>query len=158
MNKIIGTLLIAGGTALLSFQAAAETIYQSVGPAGEVTFSDQKPADAVEVKELRVAPEPAPEATHASRQRTQRMIEEAEKSQQQRDAAKEQKQAELEAARQRVKTAEANLKEAEEVREGDRLGTAGGGSRLTPAYFDRVEAAKAELEAARKALKDARSR
>ena len=53
--------------------------------------------------------------------------------------------------------AEARLKEAEEIREGDRLGIARGGSRLTPEYFTRVEAARTELEAARKALKAARS-
>jgi hypothetical protein len=38
------------------------------------------------------------------------------------------------------------------VREGDRIGTAGGGSRLKPEYHERVREAEAEVEKARKQL------
>jgi hypothetical protein len=151
-------MLMASVISLLPPQAMAEGAYQSVGASGEVIFSDSKPADAVEVKALKLPPNPAPEAVDESRQRVQRMIERANHSQKQREAEKARKKSELEAAQQQLKEAETRLKETEEIREGDRLGTAGGGSRLTPGYFERVEAARTELEAAKKALKAARNR
>ena len=157
MKQSTRVFLIAGAAGLLSFPASAEKIYESVGPGGETTFSDRKPADAVEVREMKVAPEPAAEAVEESHRRTQQMIDEATRTEQQRNARKVQQQTELAAAQQRVKEAEARLKEAETVREGDHIGNAGGGSRLRPEYFARVEAAKAELEAAKKALKAARN-
>jgi len=157
MKRSTRVILIAGVAGLLSYPASAEKIYESVGPGGEVTFSDRKPADAVEVKEMKVAPEPTPEAVEESHRRTQRMIDESARTEQQRNARKVRQQKELQAAKQRVKEAEARLREAETVREGDHIGNAGGGSRLRPEYFDRVEAARAELEAAKKALKAARN-
>ena len=157
MKKSIRIFLIAGSTCLLSFQASAEKIYGSVDSNGEVTFSDRKPAEAVEVRGMNVAPEPKPEAVEESRRRTQQMIDEAARTEQQRNARQAQQQTELQAAQQRVKEAEARLREAETVREGDHIGNAGGGSRLRPEYFARVEAARAELEAAKKALKAARN-
>ena len=53
------------------------------------------------------------------------------------------------AARQEVEGAEKRLEEATQVREGDRIGTAGGGSRLTPEYQERVRDAEVEVDRAK---------
>lgn len=158
MKTTTQLLLLLGAAWLCASQAIAEEVFQSVTKEGEVIYSDRPATDAVEVKTLKTAPEPTAAEVEESRKRAERMAEEAGKAGQQREAAAAGKQAEIEAARQRVKQAEARLREAEVVREGDRIGKAGGGSRLSPGYLARVEAAKAELEAAKKALKLLRSR
>ena len=57
------------------------------------------------------------------------------------------------AARKAVQDAEKDLEEARQVREGDRKGTASGGSRLTPEYLERVREAEAEVDRARQQAK-----
>ena len=152
------TLLLLVTSALCATQALAEKVYETVTKEGEVIYSDRVPENAIQVKKMEAPPQPTAAEAEESRKRAEQMAEEADKMRQQREASMGGKQSEVEAARQRVKQAEAQLKEAEVVREGDRVGLAGGGSRLRPEYHARVEAAKAELEAARKALKAARSR
>jgi hypothetical protein len=49
-----------------------------------------------------------------------------------------------------AEAAEKRLEEATQVREGDRMGTAAGGSRLKPEYHERVRDAEAEVERAKK--------
>jgi hypothetical protein len=146
------------GLGLLSPAAGAEKVYGSVDEKGNITLSDTVPAEAVEVERIEVAPAPKSDAeVEASQRRAEEMVKAAEESQQQRDAAKAERKATLEEAQQRVKAAEANLSEAKEVREGDRQGMAGGGSRLTPEYHMRVQAAEVELKTAQEALKAAKS-
>lgn len=135
---------------------AADKIYQSVDEQGNPTFSDSVPADAVEAEAIEVSPAPMvdPEA-EASKRRAQEAIEAADEGQRQRDLAKQEKRAAIEAAQQRVQAAEANLAAAKVVGEGDRQGLAGGGSRLTPEYHRRVDAAAQELAQAQQALQQA---
>ncbi|MEJ2577237.1 MAG: DUF4124 domain-containing protein [Gammaproteobacteria bacterium] len=136
----------------------ADTVYGSVDEQGRVTFSDRVPAGAVEVERVEVEPTRQPEGeVDASRRRAEQAITAAGESQQQRDAARAERQAALNSAEQRVRDAEANLADARVVGEGDRLGTASGGSRLTPAYHARVQAAEQALEQARMDLQTARS-
>ena len=52
--------------------------------------------------------------------------------------------------------AERRLDEARQIGPGDRKGTAGGGSRLSEAYRQRVEEAEAAVEAARQRMKQSR--
>ena len=134
----------------------ADKIYQSVDEHGNPTFSDSVPANAVEAEAIEVSPAPMvdPEA-EASKRRAQEAINAADEGQKQRDLAKQEKRVAIEAAQQRVRAAEANLAAAKVVREGDRQGLAGGGSRLTPEYHRRVDAAAQELAQAQQALQQA---
>lgn len=129
---------------------AAEQVYESVDDRGNVTFSDSVPADAVVAEPITVTPAPAPNADLEPRlSRDNAAARSAEGSQNQRQRAMEQQRA---AAQQRVEAAEANLAEARQIGEGDRQGKVGGGSRLTPAYLQRVQDAEQELQQAQKAL------
>jgi len=60
------------------------------------------------------------------------------------------------AARQNILDAEKQLEEAGRIRDGDRKGTAGGGSRLTQEYQERVRGAEADVDRARQQLKQTR--
>ena len=57
--------------ALLAVTAAAEQIYKSVDAEGNVTFSSEPPADAVNVDEVKVQPGPSDAARQAARERVQ---------------------------------------------------------------------------------------
>jgi hypothetical protein len=146
--------------ALVLFEppANAEQIYQAVDEEGRVIYTDRKPADATQVETVTVTPATRPDSEiEESRERADRLVEEAALRQAERDAERAAREADIAAAQQRVQAAESALNAAREVGEGDRRGTAGGGSRLTPEYHARVEAAEAELAAAREALRAARS-
>jgi multidrug efflux pump subunit AcrA (membrane-fusion protein) len=148
---IIGCCLL--GLAVPATSTAAEKIYESVDEQGNRTFSDSVPADAVAVEAIVVPAAPEPDAeVEASKQRAEDAVRAADESQKQRDLAKQQQRAATEAAQQRVQAAEANLADAKIVREGDRQGIAGGGSRLTPEYQRRVQAAEQQLQQAQEAL------
>ena len=133
--------------------SAADKIYESVDEHGNRTFSDSVPADAVAAETIVVPVAAEPDAeVEASKQRAEDAIKAADESQKQRDLARQQQRAATEAARQRVAAAEAKLADAKIVREGDRQGIAGGGSRLTPEYQRRIQAAELELQQAKEAL------
>jgi flagellar biosynthesis/type III secretory pathway protein FliH len=149
---VIGSCLL--GLTIPVTSTAADKIYESVDAQGNRTFSDSVPTGAVATEAIVVPPAAEPDAeVEASRQRAEEAIRAADESQRQRDLARQQQRAANEAAQQRVRAAEANLAEAKAVREGDRQGLAGGGSRLTPEYHSRVKAAEQELQQAQEALK-----
>ncbi|HSO07686.1 MAG TPA: DUF4124 domain-containing protein [Pelomicrobium sp.] len=149
---IAAALLLAGGAAL------AQTVYRSTMPDGRVIFGDAPAPGATRVEEVRVQPAPtvAPPATREQVQRAQENA--AERTEQRRDA-----QQRLEEARNELSRAEAALANGTEPLPGERLGTAGGGSRLSDDYWARqqrlkdavaeakqkIEAAQAELNALR---------
>ena len=58
---------------LLTTPAFSETIYKSVDKGGEVTFSDEPPANAVNVEKLNVQPAPTESQQHESMERAKRM-------------------------------------------------------------------------------------
>jgi len=142
----------------LTVGASAQSVYRSVDENGRVIFSDSPTPGAVSTRPIEVQPQSRPEAEiEESRRRAEQAIRAADESQQRRDAAKAGREAAIGAAEQRVREAEAALAEAREVGEGDRRGTAGGGSRLTPEYEARVRAAEAQLGQARRELDAART-
>jgi hypothetical protein len=155
------TFLRCGGVVLLTsltVSAGAQSVYRSVDENGRVIFSDSPTPGATSTREIEVQPHSRPEAeAEESRRRAEQAIRAADESQQRRDAAKAEREAAVGAAEQRVREAEAALAEAREVGEGDRRGTAGGGSRLTPEYEARVRAAEAERDRARRELDAART-
>ena len=151
---IIGCFFL--GLAVPAPSTAADKIYESVDEQGNRTFSDSVPTDAVAAEAIEVPAAAEPDAeVEDSKQRAEDAIRAADENQKQRDLARQQQGAATEAAQQRVLAAEAKLADAKIVREGDRRGIAGGGSRLTPEYQRRVQAAEQELRQAQEALKRA---
>jgi len=134
--------------ATAAFQAAAETAYRSVDEHGNVTFSDTPVSGAGQAEKIRIeAPAPSAESQQETRQREAELQDAASQA----GASGGQSQANKQkAVQQNVQDAEKRLEDASQVREGDRIGTAGGGSRLTPEYQERVREAEEEVDKARK--------
>ena len=140
--------LLAAITVLAVCQASAENVYRSVDEQGNVTFSDRPVQGAQQQEQIRIqTTSPTPEQQQQTRQRETALQKAAEKGA---GSSAAQRASEQKAARQAVEDAEKRLEEAARVREGDRIGTAGGGSRLKPHYHERVRAAEDALEQARK--------
>ena len=134
--------------ATAAFQAAADTAYRSVDEQGNVTFSDTPVSGATQEEKIRIeAPAPSAKDLQESRQREAELLKAASQVDTSGAARKAEQQ---KTAQETARDAEKNLEEASRIREGDRLGTAGGGSRLTPEYQERVQEAEAELDRARK--------
>jgi hypothetical protein len=141
--------LLATVTVLAVCQVSAETAYRSVDEQGNVTFSDRPVDGALQQEQIRIeTTAPTVEQQRQTRQREAALEQAAGETGGTPRAA--QRASEQKAARQAVEEAEKRLEEAARVREGDRIGTAGGGSRLKPGYHERVRAAEDTLEQARK--------
>lgn len=157
MSRARILLCWALGLGVVCRGAVGETVFGSADEKGNMTFSDRVPADAVEVERIELAPALKPETeAEANRRRAQTLIDAAEAGQRRRDAAKAERGSAIDEAERHLRTAEAGLREAREIREGDRQAIAGGGTRLTPAYHERVRAAEERLEQAQQALDAAR--
>ena len=137
--------------ALAAFQVSAETAYRSVDEQGNVIYSDKPVAGTVQEEQIRIdAPAPSAGQKQDAKQREadlQRAAGQAGSSPAPDRASQKP------SSRQAVRDAEKRLEEAVQVREGDRLGTAGGGSRLTPEYQERVRRAEEEVDRAREQAK-----
>ena len=136
-HRIIPVLLLAAFT----LPAAADAI-RSVDKDGNVTFSDKPAPGSVEAKKISIdAPPPPPQERMTESQReAQAIIDKANRSQPPRDAASQSES--MQNTRQDLESARKQLDEAKIVREGDRQGKAGGGTRLTPEYQERVRKAE----------------
>jgi hypothetical protein len=69
----LGRTIAILAASLLTTPAFAETVYKSVDKGGEVTFSDEPPANAVNVEKLNVQPAPTESQQHESMERAKRM-------------------------------------------------------------------------------------
>jgi hypothetical protein len=69
MNRFTHTVLAGCMLALLAGTAAAEQIYKSVDAEGNVTFSNEPPAGAVNVDQVKLQPGPSDAAQQAARER-----------------------------------------------------------------------------------------
>ena len=140
MHKFIPALLLAA----ISLPVAADAI-RSVDSEGTVTFSDTPLPGTTEATRVDInAPAPSADSMTESQREAQETIDKASQIQPDKQPSgqdKAQAQKDLDAAR-------SQLEDAKQVREGDRQGTAGGGSRLTPAYTERVEAAEKQVQEA----------
>jgi uncharacterized protein with WD repeat len=101
-------LAAAALTSLALAAGAGETLYKSVDAAGNVTYSDEPPADAVQVQDVQVEPGPTPEAEQEAAVRSKQMTREADaaydalmEQRRQQAEAREKARQEAEAARQR---------------------------------------------------------
>jgi hypothetical protein len=135
---------------LVSCLASAQTLYKSTMPDGKVIYGDKPVPGAVKVE--------APNVTPASKgiapptaQETQ-ALKRLEADRARRDSTE----SSVRAAEKALSDAEAALAAGKEPREGERVGTAKGGSRLSEAYFERQKVLEAVVEQARRNLEVAR--
>ena len=150
---MVRSLVVTGGilaAALLLQPAMAQTLYKSILPDGRIVYGDKPAPDAVKVEETR--PDVSKGGIGGVTQREQEALKEMEKARVKREGGEDK----LRAAEQALRNAEAARAAGKEPLPGERIGTAGGASRLNEAYDDRqrkleeaVEKARRELEAAR---------
>ncbi len=145
--------LIAVFLVVTPIQATAEA-ERSVDAQGNVTFSDKPVAGSVTSERISIdAPTPSPARINKSQQESQTIIDKANRNQQQRDAAGKREAQKSMTSKQRVQNARNQLEKSKVVGEGDRQGKAGGGTRLTAEYQERVKAAEKNLKQAEDAAR-----
>ena len=144
-----------GALLCLTGAAWAQQVYKSIDDKGKVIFSDKPPANAESVTPVTIKPGPSEDSVREAVER-QRVISQAAGKMGSGAAADQQGQApSVHDATEALAEAERQLDEASQVGPGDRKGRAGGGSRLSEQYRQRVEAAEAAVEAARQRLQQA---
>jgi hypothetical protein len=151
---------------LVAIPAAAQTAYKSTMPDGRVIYGDAPIPGARKVEQISVAaPRVGDGGTGAAPAGGQDRgsAREGDQARARQDDAVRARTAEREQARQRVREAEEALRVAEEAKRngeeplaGERLGVAGGGSRLSEEYFQRQQQLEQDVVKARQALEQAR--
>ncbi len=137
-------------TLLLPVPSWAQTIYRSTMPDGRVIFGDKPVVGAERVEPIDTSSQPTNVVPSSTRNQDAAQQRELRRQQQ---AAR---QAEVREAEQMLRAAEAAQAAGKEPLPGERLGNAGGGSRLTDEYWARQKALKAAVTDARKRLDAAR--
>jgi len=137
--------------ALLMQPAVAQTLYKSIMPDGSVVYGDKPAPDAVKVDETR--PDIKKGGIGGATPREQEALKEFEKGRQQRESGQDR----VTAAEQALRNAEAARAAGKEPLASERIGTAGGASRLSESYFDRQRKLEEAVEKARRELDAARS-
>ena len=126
---------------------AADKVYKWQAEDGTVIFSDTPPPGKV-VEELELPAAPVP-TSRAPRQQQQQLLQQSQQISnrvEQRIAQREALQRELDETREKIAQARKELEQGKEPREGERQHLAGGGSRLSPEYFKRIEQQEKEIE------------
>jgi hypothetical protein len=148
--KSLLTLTCVLITALLLQPAAAQVLFKSTMPDGSIVYGDKPAPDAVKVEETR--PDISKRGIGGTTPREQEVLREMEKSRAQRETGQDK----VQAAERALKNAESARASGKEPLESERIGTAGGSSRLNEIYYERqrkleeaVENARRDLEAAR---------
>ena len=144
-----GCLLAA---ALLLQPAVAQTLYKSTLPDGRIVYGDKPAPGAEKVEETR------PDIKKGGigggiTAREQEALKELEQARLQREGGEDK----LRSAEEALRNAEAARAAGKEPLASERLGTAGGGSRITDAYYERQKKLDADVEQARRELEQARS-
>ena len=145
------TVATAFFCALLLQPVAAQTLYKSTMPDGRVVYGDKPAPGAANVEETR--PDTSKGGFGGTTAREQEMLKDMEKARLQREGSQDK----VTEAAQALKDAEAARDSGKEPRENERIGTAGGTSRLTDSYFERQRALQEAVEQARRKLDEARS-
>ena len=143
---------VAAAALISTAPAWAQVIYKSTMPDGRVIYSEKAAPGAKKVEEI--VPQTGKTgvggaATPGEKQELQKR-----EGARQKDEARQQ---EIRAAEQALQDAEAARIGGKEPLPGERLGTAGGGSRLSDSYFERQKSLEDAVNAARKRLEDLRS-
>jgi hypothetical protein len=150
MRRIVVTGGIAA-VALLLQPAVAQTLYKSTMPDGSIVYGDKPAPDAVKVDETR--PDIKKGGIGGTTPREQEALKELEKGRLQREGGQDK----VTAAEQALRNAEAARAAGKEPLASERIGTAGGASRITDAYYERQKRLDADVERARRELDEARS-
>ena len=137
--------------ALLLQPAMAQTLYKSTMPDGRIVYGDKPAPDAVKVEETR--PDVSKGGLGGTTQREQEALKDLEKARLQREGGQET----VRAAEQALKNAEAARAAGKEPLASERIGTAGGASRLGETYYDRQRKLEEAVDKARRELEQARS-
>ena len=137
--------------ALLLQPAVAQTLYKSTLPDGRVVYGDKPAPDAVKVEETR--PDIKKGGIGGITAREKEALKELEKTRLQREGGQDK----MRSAEEALKSAEAARAAGKDPLASERLGTAGGGSRITDAYYERQKKLDADVEQARRELDQARS-
>jgi len=138
--------------ALLLQPAAAQTVYKSTMPDGRVLYGDKPTPGAAKVEEGQ--PDTSKGGLGGATAREQEALKDMEKARLEREA----EQGKVQAAEQKLKNAEAALAAGKEPQASERIGTAGGASRLNETYFERQRQLDEAVDTARRELDEARSR
>jgi len=150
MNRLLesGCCLLV---ALLLQPAVAQTLYKSIMPDGSVVYGDKPAPDAAKVEETR--PDIKKGGIGGTTPREQDALKEFEKGRLQREGGQEK----ITAAEQALRNAEAARAAGKEPLASERIGTAGGASRITDDYYARQKKLDDAVEKARRELDEARS-
>ena len=136
--KILSLLLLAA----ISQPATADAL-RSVDRDGNITFSDEPVAGSVESERISIdAAAPSRDSLNESQREAQAIIDKANRI----DTGKQRVTQQNPSSKQRVESARKQLEESKVVGEGDRIGKAGGGTRLSPEYLERVRQAEQALK------------
>jgi hypothetical protein len=149
-NRLVVTVVAAFFCAVLQ-PAAAQTLYKSTMPDGRIVYSDKPAPGAAKVEETR--PDTSKGGIGGTTAREQEVLKGMEKNRLQREGGQDK----VQAAEQRLKDAEDARAGGKEPLEGERIGIAGGGSRLNDSYYDRQRRLEQAVEKARRDLDEARS-
>jgi hypothetical protein len=137
---MIAQAVLLTSLAVLASVAAGQALYKSTMPDGKVTYGEKPVPGAKKVETI----EPPPAKTGVTPIRP----EEKRVERTQREPAPQQ--AELAQARQSLQKAQAAAEAGKEPLPGERIGSVGGNSRLTDAYFERQKSLELALDSARK--------
>jgi hypothetical protein len=145
-------ILILSAVLLLAQSAFGQEIYRSVDAEGNVTYSDQPPTGNQKAEPIELPPPPSAEQIRESEKRNKAIDQAADKAERQRLNQEQSQDEQIAQARKALEEAEAKLAQAKLIQDDDRQSLAAGKRRIRPEYFDRIKAAEAEVEKARKRL------
>ncbi|MEI6412892.1 MAG: DUF4124 domain-containing protein [Pseudomonadota bacterium] len=133
---------------------SADSIYRSVDAEGRVTFSTLPPATgAQQVEELNVqAPTPTTTPDPTGQTVMSQLVDEADRLRAERLAREQARTARIDGAQHDLMQAYNQLDQAKVQQNYDWQGIAGGGRRLSEAYFSRIQTAENQVRAAQEAL------
>jgi Domain of unknown function (DUF4124) len=151
MARSVVTLASLITAALLLQPAVAQTLYKSTMPDGSIVYGDKPAPDAVKVDETR--PDIKKGGIGGTTPREQEALKEFEKGRLQRESGQDK----VTAAEQALRNAEAARAAGKEPLASERIGTAGGASRITDDYYARQKKLDDAVEKARRELDEARS-
>ena len=154
MRRLPSAIFLA--CVLPALAAMGDDIYRSKDAKGNITFTDNPSPNDPTLERVEIPAGPSEESLRHTEQRNREIQNAVNESERKRQQYQQDRQARIKEAEDRLAKAEAKLSKAKVIQDEDRQNLAGGKRRIHPDYFARVKAAEAEVEAARKALKEAR--
>lgn len=151
MTKILVAVAAFAAAALVQ-PAMAQTLYKSTLPNGRVIYGDRPAPGAVKVEESK--PDTSNKGIGGTSPTERNTVRTLEQAREQREGGQDS----VRSADQALKDAEAARLAGKEPLPGERIGTAGGASRLNESYFERQRSLDAAVEKARADLENARGR